>query len=54
MAKILDNQADTIHHAAAARALGEILTRLHRAHTGRAGGKLMAMRQARRESDSDK
>lgn len=34
MARILDNHADTIHHAAAARALGDILTR----YTERAPG----------------
>jgi hypothetical protein len=48
LAKIPDNPAAVIHHAASARALTDLLVRLHRASTGRNDGKLHALREARR------
>jgi hypothetical protein len=49
MAKIMDNPHATAHHAAAARSLDGLLQRLHDASKGSHGGKLLRMREARRE-----
>jgi hypothetical protein len=49
LAAILDDQAAVVHHASAARVLGDVLGRLHDASRGHGGGKLLAMRQARRD-----
>jgi hypothetical protein len=49
LAAILDDEGQAIHFPATARALGEVLVRMHKASVGRSGGKLMAMRLARRD-----
>jgi hypothetical protein len=49
LAMILDDSAQAPHHSAAGRTLADLLGRLHDASRGNAGGKLLAMRQARRD-----
>ena len=49
LAAILDDTTATVHHASAARTLGDILGRLHEQSRGHSGGKLLKMREARRE-----
>jgi hypothetical protein len=49
LARVLDDDAEIAHHAAAARTLADILDRLHAQSRGRGGGKLLEMRQARRD-----
>jgi hypothetical protein len=51
LAAILDDETETVHHAAAAKTLADVLGHLHDASRGHSGGKLLAMRQARRASD---
>ena len=46
MARILDDPKEAAHHAAAARALGDMLARLHEVRSP-SGGKLAALRLAR-------
>jgi hypothetical protein len=46
---ILDDQDAIVHHAAAAPVLDAVLGRLHDASRGHSGGKLLALREARRE-----
>ena len=48
MAQILDDPKASPHYAAAARSLDVLLMRLHQASRGNNGGKLLAMRKARR------
>lgn len=49
MTRVLDDPQSAPHHPAAARSLDGLLQRLHEASKGNHGGKLLAMRQARRE-----
>jgi hypothetical protein len=49
LAAILDDPGALVHHASAARVLGDILTRLHASKTNGDREKLLAMREARRD-----
>jgi hypothetical protein len=49
VARILDDTRQAAHHAAAARSLDSLLSRLHDASKGSRGGKLLKMREARRD-----